>query len=714
MSPVTKASFGVEEVELGAIHVLDGAPVPFLVETHDSKPIWDKARRSILEQGSKQLIIKDSCADVNASVARLTLLGDLRLITANGQDITPHSAKGRALLAYLALAPKGAADRGKIAGLMWSEGRDSKASLRQCVRELRNTLAAADVRILEADMHHIRLDVSKMWVDALELERLSESSDVSNLERMVALYRGDLIESIEISDTEFDYWLRNQRSHLRDKACGWLERALRQIVVTSDAEALSRVTRALLTLNPAHEEAHQVLMRQHALRGDLAAATRQYLDCRAALANHFSTIPSRETEDLIQQIRTRTYNVGLAKAPLSRTIAPISTRPPISVELQAPISADVVHQTMAAAVTAAIRETLSHNSFLTLVDTSANYARIATDSIQDLERTHYHVHLSLLQLPDKVRLHVELLEVGSNRIVWAEHHDRTLGGDTFAAATSIATAIACRIAQEAEITIANRQIGSLSAYAQILRAIPRTFKLTRDSFFDAEKSLLTAQQIDPYDSLVYAWRAYWYSFGIGQGWIQNQSSTEDELDWLVRRAIELDPKNSLALAIAGHNASFVRHDYLYALHLFERSLQLDPTSAYATDLKAVTLCYMGDPTQALQLLSSCQNAWQERSDIFCYWTSICIAYLFSAQYDRAVVLGEKIVRTNPNYLAAYRPLIASLGHLGRIEEALRYLARLRQAQPSFCIGWFHDNYPPLEDGCRERYMVGLRKAGVGD
>ena len=53
---------------------------------------------------------------------RLILLGgDARLVTADGRDATPHSIKGRALLAYLALAPKGSADRGKVAALLCSD-----------------------------------------------------------------------------------------------------------------------------------------------------------------------------------------------------------------------------------------------------------------------------------------------------------------------------------------------------------------------------------------------------------------------------------------------------------------------------------------------------------------------------------------------------------------------------------------------------------------
>jgi DNA-binding SARP family transcriptional activator len=651
-------------------------------------------------------------------MARLRLLGEVMLTNIGGQDATPRSVKGRALLAYLALAPKGRVDRGKIAGLLWSESSDAKASLRQCVRELREAADAASLDIFTADMHSLTLDLKALWVDALEIERLAANADVADPERMSALYAGELLEGLEVRDPEFEAWLGVKRSYLREQACRWLERALQRGLDTNDFVVLRRAAYALLALDPAHEEAHRALIRHHALRGDPAAAVRQYLDCRQALARELDLTPSAETEALLKQIRSSTF----CGAPNISPVLSVATqgglgplRASLSVEQRSLAAADPCEAEVLAALAAGLREALSRKGRLSIM-AALPRAISADGKAQTPDELCYRVELSMLSRAERMRFCAELAETGSGKVLWAEHHDRAFGSDIFALVDDIASKLARRVDQEvglAEILRASRRpVESLSAYDCVLRAIPLIFKLTPDSFNEAERLLRTAGEADPYDPLVYVWRAFWYSFDIGQGWERELDAAKKELSFLIRRAIELDPRSPLALAVAGHIASFVNHDYGQALDLFERSLQLDPDSAYARDLNAVTLCYTGRAEEALRELERCRDLWQRHPDLFCFQTTACIALLLAGRFDEASAVGLKTVRDNPNYLAAYRPLIASLGHLGRIEEARKHLADLHQLQPDFSIDWFQANYPPLPADCRERYIKGLRKAGV--
>jgi tetratricopeptide (TPR) repeat protein len=329
---------------------------------------------------------------------------------------------------------------------------------------------------------------------------------------------------------------------------------------------------------------------------------------------------------------------------------------------------------------------------------------------------HYRVSIALLRARDRVRFAAELHEGETGRILWSQHYDRALGGDVFGMVDDLAAALASRLDREvelAEIIRASRKpVEALSAYDCVLRAIPLIFKLTPESFAEAERLLVTAQRADPHDPLVYAWRAFWYFLDIGQGWARDIETAKAELGWLVRRAIELDPKSALALAVAGHIASFVNHDYDRALGLFEQSLKLDPNSAYAWDLSALTLCYSGNAEEGLRRLEGSSELWRGHPNPYYFRTSACIALMLAGEYDRAIELGRKTVRESPSFHAPYRPLIASLGHTGRIDEAREYLAGLRQLEPDFSIGWFRANYPPLHEDYSDRYIEGFRKAGV--
>ncbi|MCE8441084.1 SARP family transcriptional regulator, partial [Rhodovulum sulfidophilum] len=60
--------------------------------------------------------------------ARLHLLGALCLTDAEGRDFTPKSRKAQALLALLALSPRGTRTRIWLRDKLWSESDEGRAS----------------------------------------------------------------------------------------------------------------------------------------------------------------------------------------------------------------------------------------------------------------------------------------------------------------------------------------------------------------------------------------------------------------------------------------------------------------------------------------------------------------------------------------------------------------------------------------------------------
>ena len=253
---------------------------------------------------------------------------------------------------------------------------------------------------------------------------------------------------------------------------------------------------------------------------------------------------------------------------------------------------------------------------------------------------------------------------------------------------------------------------TLSPSDCILKAIPLIFEMSLELFAQAGQLLQRALADDPHEPLAYAWRAFWGCFQLGQGWAEDPAAARAEVDWLVRRALEIDPRNPFALAIAGHAASFNRHDYAGALDYFDRSLRLDPNSPHALDLSAITQCYVGNPEEALRRLSRYEEIWPHDPHPYFHRTTTCIALALAGRYEQAVQLGQRTLQENSNFHAPYRPLIASLGQCGRIDEAREHLIKLRQRQPDFSVGWFREHYPPLREDDRTRYIEGLRKAGV--
>ena len=65
-----------------------------------------------------------------------------------------------------------------------------------------------------------------------------------------------------------------------------------------------------------------------------------------------------------------------------------------------------------------------------------------------------------------------------------------------------------------------------------------------------------------------------------------------------------------------------------------------------------------------------------------------IAYAFKGDYERAAIVGRRVSKAIPEYVAGYKPLIASLGHLGRRDEAKPYVAKLLSLEPHFTVERF--------------------------
>jgi DNA-binding SARP family transcriptional activator/TolB-like protein len=649
--------------------------------------------------------------------ARLRLLGGFRLVTPTGVDATPRSVKGRAVLACVALAPDACLDRGRLAGLLWSESADAKASLRQAVREVRDALHEAGLGILLADHERVGLDLHAVEVDALEAERLARSADDADLERLADLLGGQLLEGMEVRDPEFHDWLVAERARREAAICRALEQALLRLTERRDAARLERIARALLAIEPAHEAAHRGLMRAHQFRGDVMAAIRQFEACRETLRRDFDLEASAETKALLQEIRTAAARREVARPPPvgPALIARDEPRASVLVAQRRLVAGDRVDEVLGAALTAGLRQALARNRWLAVVDRAPTPALKRATGTGAADPA-YRVDVAMLRLKNRIRFAAELKTTHSMRLLWADRYDRGFGTNVFEVIDELAGSIARRLNAEIELAEIHRAsrapVEALSAYDCVLRAIPLIFRMTRESFAEAERLLRAAQEADPLEPFVYAWRAFWHFLYIGQGWADDPAAARSELDWVVRRAIELDPENSLALAVAGHVASFINHDYERALDLLDRSLRLDPHSAYAWDMSAVTLCYTGRAEEAIQRLDGSMHLWQHSASPYWFRTSACIALMLAGQHARAIEVGRLAIRENPHFQAAYRPLIAALGHAGQVEEAGRHLATLRRAEPNFSIDWFRASYPPLHGNYTQLYIEGLRKAGV--
>jgi len=206
--------------------------------------------------------------------------------------------------------------------------------------------------------------------------------------------------------------------------------------------------------------------------------------------------------------------------------------------------------------------------------------------------------------------------------------------------------------------------------------------------------------------------AHWHLFYVGQGWADDSEQALAEVRKHALKAIHLDPDNAEALGIYAHCCAYGDRDFDTALHYFDQALRLNPSLAFIWAFSALTYCYIGEPKVALERLERYRELAPTHSYASYFDNAFTIAHTFNGDYERAVLVGRRVVKANPNFVAGYKPLIASLGHLRRRDEAELYINKLLALEPEFTVERFGRDYPLKKASDRRRYMKGLLLAGV--
>src|SRR5262245_13827229 len=249
------------------------------------------------------------------------LLGGFAVRTRAGASRTLPSRKARALLAYLALRPGHAYSREQLTALLWGDTPDARArqAFRQALSRLRRGLGPAAGVALVHGPDTVTLDPSHVWVDAGEFETLVGSDKPAALERAAALYRGDLLDGLDVGEPAFEEWRTLERERLRELVLEALTKLLRHQMDADQLDAAVQTALRILALDPLQEAVHRALIRLYARQGRRAAALRQYQECVQSLQRELAAEPEESTRELYRQL-VRTAGGG--REPGTRSSAP--------------------------------------------------------------------------------------------------------------------------------------------------------------------------------------------------------------------------------------------------------------------------------------------------------------------------------------------------------------------------------------------------------
>lgn len=661
-------------------------------------------------------------------IVRVHLLGSMRATTYLGDDILPRGKKARAILGCLCLAGGKHVPRARLAAMLWDRVPDAQArtSFRQALRELSTSLGPYGDELISGTRDTVRLNADVCWIDALAV-LAPETSDINPLRSdLAALCTGELLEELDGVSSSFDQWLLSERTRFTEQLRSLLEAELQHLDRSSvDAKQRASIARRLIAFDPTHEGASRVLMRALADMGERAQALREYARCREALRRSLDVEPSPETNALYEAIRAFSGREEQKVVPAAAPAAPPATKPsqlPSRNRLRVGVlpflaNGSAGEESLAFSLSQEIAAALTRFRWFDVIAPVSlmrrHSASFVSENLLQRRELDYVVDGALSGNGEKFQISVRLLDLAQYaRPVWSDRFELAVGQlhqlDELVTARIVAGIDPVILFIEGQPKRRERY----GATGLLLLAIPLIYSMEREKYEEAGRLIHRALEIEPNNAMVLAWAAFWQVFHVGQGWAPDADRAFALAQQHAVKAIKNDPDNAEALGIYGHVCSFLEKDFDSALHYFDRALRINPSLASIWAFSALTYCYVGEPDIALQRL----ERYRELAPFDPYYSWFenlyTIAYTFKGDYEQAVIVGRRVAKTNPDFVNGYKPLIASLGHLGRLAEAKQYIDKLLTLEPGFTVQRFAKVYPFKKDSDRQRYIEGLRLAGV--
>ncbi|MHC4045236.1 winged helix-turn-helix domain-containing protein [Bradyrhizobium sp. 23AC] len=325
----------------------------------------------------------------------------------------------------------------------------------------------------------------------------------------------------------------------------------------------------------------------------------------------------------------------------------------------------------------------------------------------------YVVEGSVRKANNRVRITAQLNDATSGSHLWAERYDRELV-DVFAVQDEITNAIAAAIEPQihaAESFRAHRKgPASLDAWDFLMRALSHYWRVTRRDHETARTLLERAIGIDPNYGQALSVLAANYMLGVHLGWAE-LATVAPVAEAAALAAVRCDHEDAWAHVALG-SVCFSTRRLADALSEFEQALALNPNFSLAQGYYALALSYAGRPKDSFEAAQRAIRLSPRDPSLAIYHGIAGYARFTEHRYDEAIALAREAIRHRGDLTGAYRVLAVSAGMTGDGVLAETALSELRRTQPDISLHWIATQLPWANDGDREHYLEGFRRAGL--
>lgn len=658
------------------------------------------------------------------------LLGPLT-IARNGIIIQlPKSRKLRALLAYLALAlhPVG---RSRLCELLWDVPNDPRGELRWCLSKLRGILDEPHHRRVETPGDTIALDLKGASVDAVDIaSTAAKGVETLGLERLQALsgmFAGDFLDGLEIDRSpHFNGWLIAQRRRFSSWHAAILEHLVNKL--PADADEMSSHLDKWLELAPFDGRAHVALLKRLAQRGQFGAGEEHLASAARLFASE--GLDFGAVREAWRTIRSERPAAALWARPSLVPAAPHASIVPPHSDTAASQKASLAVMPFAeeAAVggpRGGLADGLTHD-IITRLAKLRDFFVIARGSVFALAEKNiapedagrrlnvdYVATGTVRSQAARVVVSVELVEVRTARIVWAETFERR-PDDIFTVLDDIGNSIVSSISAEIETVERNRAMlkapNSLNAWEAYHRGLWHMYRFTRTENEQARHFFDTALKLDPTFARAYAGLSFTHWQNAFQRWGDRDQESALAFE-AAGQSLLVDDHNPAAHWAMGR-ALWLRGEQDGSLIELERAVDLSPNFALGHYALSFVHSQSGDPQAAIGSSDHSRHLSPFDPLLFGMLGARAMSHVRLGQFDEAAEWALKAA-ARPN---AHVIILAIAAHClalaGRLSEARSFAAALRRMLPNYCADDFIGTFR-FEPDAEALFRQGAKRIGLG-
>lgn len=340
---------------------------------------------------------------------------------------------------------------------------------------------------------------------------------------------------------------------------------------------------------------------------------------------------------------------------------------------------------------------------------------VSPSACRELLGAHYVLGGSMRIAGDRLIVLPELVETRSGRVMWAGslrgRIDGLLAGDdelVHQLVEGVRNAVRLNELERARF----QPLPTLESYALLMGGIALLHRASRDDFQHAFRLLEALRDRHARQSSLHAWIAKWHVLNVAQGWSSDPTDDSRRAQDAARRAIDLDDRNSVALAIDGLVNTSLLKRLDVGMQRYEAAVEANANDGLAWALKGTLHAFRGEAQAAVHGTRRALALSPLDPLRYFYETLAATAELSAGHWDEVIALATRSLRGNRSHTSTWRSLAIAQAESGRLEAARASVLELLKLDPGFTVERYRQWTPSIDFETGRRWADALARAGV--